>query len=277
MHMRVSFLLWTAVSAVSPFVFGQSSQTQSAPQQPHYQAGWPCAGKERSFDPAYARAAEATGGHLLLLDRSEARVSATLAMGDGRHKATIVRASGETDSYVDIPFWVDSSVESLFVVASLQCMQTIFLYDPQRSAVEAKIPGVEDTWFRAGRISTVRKPQAGSWTLRLVGMGPYSVAVEANSKAPLAAVDLKGNTLSIWLDESIADPVFRLVDAAGNPVQSLTLSRDPDSPAHYMGKLDFPTLSFRIQVEWRGPNAETVWRTDPHLMEPPRPVPGLRK
>lgn len=276
MLMRVSFLLWTVVSAISPFVSGQSSQTQGA-QQPHYQAGWPCTGKERSFDPAFARATEATGGHLLLLDRSEAKVSATLALDDSRHKATIVRASGETNSYVDIPFWVDSSVESLFVVASLQCMQTVFLYDPQRSGVDAKIPGVEDTWFRAGRISTVQAPRAGSWTVRLSGKGSYSVAVQANSKASLGGVDLKGNALSIWLNESIADPVFRLVDAAGSPIQALSLSRDPDSPAHYAGRLDLPAINFRVQAEWRGPNSEIVWRTDPRLMEPPPPVVGPRK
>jgi hypothetical protein len=260
--MRVSILLWTAAT-----VFGQ---TQTSAQQPKYQAGWPCTGKERSFDPSYARVAEATGGHLVLLDRSEAGVSSTLARGDSKHKETIVRATGKIDSYVDIPFWVDSSVESLFVVASLQCMQTINLYDPQRTSLDSRTPGVEDTWFRAGRISTVRAPQAGSWTLRLLGTGPYSVAVQARSVARLGKIDPQGNALSVWLTESISDPVFRLVDAEGNPIQSLNLSRDPDSPARYTGTLDPPSVSFRIQVEWRGANGEIVWRTDPRLVEPPR-------
>lgn len=256
------------MSAAGPCVFGQPSQTQSAPQQPHYQSGWPCTGKQRSFDPSYARITEATGGHLLLLDPSEAMVWSKLAIGDSRHTATIVRAAGNSGSYVDIPFWVDSSVESLFVVVSLQCMQTIYLYDPERSGIDAQIPGVEDNWFRAGRISTVLKPQSGSWALRLVGAGPYSVAVQANSKAQLGTVDHKGDTLSIWLNESISDPVFRLVDSAGDPIQSLVLSRDPDSPAHYSGALVPPLVKFRIQVEWRGPNAEIAWRTDPRLKEP---------
>src|SRR5258708_37127898 len=167
----------------------------SPAQQPNYQPGWPCTGKERSFDPTYAKVAEATGGHLVLLDRSEVGVWSTLAIGDSKHKATIVRAAGKTDSYVDIPFWVDSSVESLFVVASLQCMQTIYLYDPQRAGVDAKIPGVEDNWFRAGRISTVPMPQAGSWVLRLLGTGPYSVAVQAKGSTQIGTVDRKDNRL----------------------------------------------------------------------------------
>lgn len=260
--MRVSVLLWIAAT-----VFGQ---TRTSAQQPQYQTGWPCTGKERSFDPSYARVAEATGGHLILLDRSEAGVSSTLARGDSKHKETIVRATGKIDSYMDIPFWVDSSVESLFVVASLQCMQTINLYDPQRINLDSRTPGVEDTWFRAGRISTIRTPQAGSWTLRLLGTGPYSVAVQASSEARLGKVDRVDNALSVWLAESISDPVFRLVDAAGSPIQSLGLSRNPDSPAHYTGTLDLPAVGFRIQAEWRGPNGEIVWRTDPRLNEPPR-------
>jgi hypothetical protein len=269
--MRVEVLLWMVASAVSPCLLGQSPQTPGAPQQPNYQPGWPCTGKERSFDPAYAKVAEATGGHLVLLDRSESGVSSTLAVGDSKHKATIVRAAGKIDSYVDIPFWVDSSVESLFVVASLQCMQTIYMYDPQRSGVDAKIPGVEDNWFRAGRISAVPMPQTGSWVLRLLGTGPYSVAVQANSNARLGTVDRKGNTLAIWLGESIADPVFRLINAAGDPIQSLALARDPDSPARYAGTFEPPAVNFRIQAEWHGPNGEIVWRTDPRLFEPAAP------
>src|SRR5579862_293727 len=268
-HMRVRILLWTALSVLNSRVLAQSSQPQSAAQQPRYQANWPCTGKERSFDPSFSRAAEATGGHLVLLDRSEAGVSSTIATNDRQHKATIIRATGQSDSYVDVPFWVDSSVESLFVAGSMQCAQAIFLYDPQRSGIDGRIPGVEDTSFRAGRITVVRKPQAGAWELRLLGTGQYSVAVQAGSRVGLGTVDLRSNKLSVWLNESIADPIFRLVDAAGKPIRSVSLARDPDSPAHYSGPLDFPAVSFRIQVEGRGPNREAVWRTDPHLMDPP--------
>ncbi|HEV2201840.1 MAG TPA: hypothetical protein VGR73_18625 [Bryobacteraceae bacterium] len=260
-------------ASLSGLVLAQGpSAPQASAQQPNYQPGWPCTGRERSFDPAYAKVAEATGGHLVLLDRSEVRVWSTLYAGDSGHKSTIVRAAGKIDSYVDIPFWVDSSVESLFVVASLQCMQTIFLYDPQRSGVDAKSPGMLDDWFRAGRISTVPMPQAGSWVLRLLGTGQYSVAVQANSNARLGTVDRKGNTLSIWPGESTADPVFRLVNAAGEPIRTLALAQDPDSPGHYNGTFEPPTVSFRVQAEWRAANGEIVWRTDPRLMEPASPA-----
>ena len=253
-------------------VFAQSPPAQSGPQQPNYQSGWPCTGKERSFDPAYSKIAEATGGHLLLLDRSETAAWTVVAAGDARHKSTIVRATGSIDSYVDLPFWVDSSVESIFVVASLQCMQTIYLYDPQRSGVDAKIAGVEDNWFRAARISTVPAPHAGSWVIRLLGKGHYSVAVEANSNARFS-LDRTDNALSITLGESVADPIFRLINAAGEPMESLVLTPDPQSPGHYAGTFEPPSAPFRVQGEWRGSGGEPIVRTDPRLWEPQVPAP----
>src|SRR5579863_10476026 len=105
--MRFLFLLAFALSAVAQ------------EQHPRYQPSWPCTGKERAFDPAYSKIAEATGGHLFLFDKSEVSGTSALAIGDMRHKETIVRQSGRLESYVDIPVPVDASIDSVFVVASL--------------------------------------------------------------------------------------------------------------------------------------------------------------
>jgi len=129
--MRLVLLTMSALAA-----WGQA--TQGSDQQPRYQPGWPCTGKERAFDPAYSKIAEATGGHLFLLDKSEVAGTSVLAIGGMQHKDTIVRASGKLESYADIRIPVDAGVESLFVVASLQCMQTILLYDPQRTGVNGE-------------------------------------------------------------------------------------------------------------------------------------------
>ena len=55
---------------------------QDSAQQPHYQQNWPCTGKERAFDPTYAKVSEATGGHLFLFDKSETSGMSTLMIGD---------------------------------------------------------------------------------------------------------------------------------------------------------------------------------------------------
>jgi hypothetical protein len=262
-------------------------QAQVQPQAPHYQVGWPCTGKERSFDPSYAKVAEATGGHLFLFDKSEVAGTSTLALGDMNHKQTVVRAAGKIDSYVDIPFWVDSSIDSLFIVASLQCMQTIYLYDPQRSSVianqysppqsaEESKPGFEnkqgeDAWFRAGRITALPHPQPGQWVLRLLGTGPYFVAIQAKTLVALGNVTVQDGTVSAWVDTTSSgvhervDPSFQLVSATGDQLQPLNLMVDPSVPLHYEGRVNLPQNEFRVQVEWTTQSGARVQRTDPRL------------
>ena len=197
--MRFLLLLAFALGA-----FGQE-------QQPRYQPGWPCTGKERAFDLTYSKIAEATGGHLFLFDKSEVSGTSALAIGDSKHKDTIFRQSGKLESYVDIPFPVDASVDSLFIVASLQCMQTIQLYDPQRSNVSGE--PIDDHWFRAGRITVIAKPVSGDWLLRLAGTGAYSVAVQAHAGQGIHSVEISGTqekVISLRLSPEVANPQFRL-------------------------------------------------------------------
>ena len=235
---------------------------QGQEQQPKYQPGWPCTGKERSFDPVYSKIAEATGGHLFLFDKSEVAGTSALAIGDMRHKETIVRQSGKLDSYVDIPIPVDASVDSLFIVASLQCMQTILLYDPQRSSVTADADA--DHWFRAGRIATIAKPAAGEWLLRLAGTGAYSVAVQAHATQGLHGVDVQDKTLSLRVSPEIHNPRFRLIGPLGEALQTLSLEADADSPGHYQGTFEQAAKQFRVLVE----NGAGFQRVDPRLYEP---------
>lgn len=184
-----------------------------------------------------------------------------LALGDMRHKETIVRQSGKLESYVDIPIPVDASVDSLFIVASLQCMQTILLYDPQRSGVTGNADA--DQWYRAGRIATVAKPVAGEWLLRLAGTGAYSVAVQAHAAQGLHNVEVREQTLSLWVSPEIASPQFRLIGPAGETIQPLPLESDAASPGHFQGALMLRAGHFRVLVE----NGAGFQRVDPRLFE----------
>ncbi|MEO8052370.1 MAG: hypothetical protein ABI833_18320 [Acidobacteriota bacterium] len=255
--MRVFLLMIFAMTA-----WAQASATSE--QQPHYQPGWPCTGKERSFDPTYSKIAEATGGHLFLLDKSEVAGTSALVTGDMQHKDTLVRASGKLESYIDIPIPVDASVDSLFVVASLQCMQTILLYDPQRSGVNGAPD--QDHWFRAGRTAIILKPVAGEWLLRLAGTGAYSVAVQAHATLGMHSLQLDGSTektVVLQLSPQVANPQFRLVSPTGQPVQTLALEPDPNSPGRFRGTFQPPAAQFRVQVE----DGAGFQRVDPRLFE----------
>ena len=253
--MRV--FLWVALAMTA---YGQA-------QQPQYQVGWPCTGKERAFDPAYSKIAEATGGHLFLFDKSEVAGTSALASGDRKHPETIVRASGKLDSYIDIRVPVDASVDSLFLVASLQCMQTIQLYDPQRSSVNAdQIAGGEDRYFRAGRIATIPHPAAGEWLVRLAGSGPYSVAIQAHAEQGMHALEVSGQgdkTISLRMSAGVANPQFRLIGPAGEAGQAIALAPDADSPGRYRGTFQPASAQFRILVE----DGAGFQRVDPRLFE----------
>jgi hypothetical protein len=162
---------------------------------------------------------------------------------------------------VDIPIPVDASVDSLFVVASLQCMQTILLYDPQRSSVTGDADA--DHWFRAGRITTVVKPAAGEWLLRLAGTGAYSVAVQAHASQGLHGVEVREKTISLRLSPETAGPQFRLVGPTGESIQTVSLEPDPDSPGRFSGTFESAAKQFRVLVE----NGAGFQRVDARLFE----------
>jgi hypothetical protein len=208
---------WCVLFAFAVAAFGQAGDDQ----RPRTLPGWPCTGKERSFDPAYAHTAEASGGHLFLFDKSEVSGFSKFALGDLRHKQTVVRAAGKLDSFADIRIPVDRSISSLFVTVTLQCMQTVLIYDPLSVGVHPDEMGGEDNWFRAGRIAIIPKPQPGVWTVRLAGMGPYFVSVQAEAASGLHNVKVSAPetgaqewSVSVNTDPALRDPRFGLIDAA---------------------------------------------------------------
>ena len=258
---------WCLLFAFAVAAFGQASDDQ----RPRYLPGWPCTGKERSFDPVYAHTAEATGGHLFLFDKSEISGFSKFALGDLKHKQTVVRAAGKLDSYADIRIPVDRSISSLFVTVTLQCMQTVLIYDPLSVGVHPDEMGGEDNWFRAGRIAIIPKPQPGVWTVRLAGMGPYFVSVQAEAASGLHNVKVSSgpqeSSVSLNIDPSLPEPRFVLLDAAGEKVQALKLEPDTDSPGRFQGVFTPQVKSFRIAVESRDENGNTLQRVDPRLFE----------
>jgi len=262
---------WCVLFAFAVASFGQAGDEQ----RPRYLPGWPCTGKQRSFDPVYAHTAEASGGHLFLFDKSEVSGFSKFAIGDLKHKQTVVRAAGNLDSYTDIRIPVDQSIASMFITVTLQCMQTVLIYDPMSVGVHPDEMGGEDNWFRAGRIAIIPKPQPGVWTVRLVGMGPYFVSVQAEAAVGLHSVTLgatetrlqKEWSVSLNVDPSLPEPRFVLIDRAGETVQTLTLEPDAASPGRFQGVFTPQAKEFRIAVESRDANGHTLQRVDPRLFE----------
>ena len=234
---------------------------QQSDQRPRWQPGWPCTGKEPSFDKSYLRTAEATGGQLFLFDRSEAGRSLVLINATAKHRATIARSVGTLEKqYEDFRIPVDSTIDSLLIAVSLQCMTRITIYDP----AAAEMKPADDNYFRAGRIAAIPKPAPGVWTIRLEGAGPYSMNVQAKTKFWIHSADLSpDHNASILL--GIPGARFKLIDALGGASQSLALSED--SPGHYAGVVTSGFPQFRIAAEGFDDRGYAYQRVFPRLID----------
>jgi hypothetical protein len=250
-------------------------QNPQSEQSPRFQPAWPCTGKEPSFDPVYARTAEATGGQLFLLDRSETGRAMSVIMAPNRHPVTLARAAGKMEaSYLDIAVPVDSSVDSLYFAVSLQCMQNIILYDPMSVEVKPEKLGGEDHVFRAVRIAVIPKPQPGVWTARLMGAGPYFVAAQAHTSAGFDA-EFEGGLprfgeeqqLTVTMSLTAPDVRFQLVNAAGETQQPLVLTPDPDVPGRFRGRVVPSIEHFRVMAEGTDERGYSFQRVDPRLFD----------
>jgi hypothetical protein len=231
----------------------------------------------RAIDPTYIRTAEATGGQVLLFDRSEAGRSMILMQYSGKHEDTIFRSTGtlSTGSH-EFTFPVDSTVESLMVTVTLQCLQSITVLRPTNTEVHAGEPDVNDNRFRSGQVLILTKPQAGLWRVRIAGAGMFFVVAQAKSSISLHRVEfvelggrpghegmfpVKGplhlgeqRTLSVNLEAPAGDAHFRLIDSAGETLEPLEMSAadQGEDERTLEGKITLKHAAFRVAVEGRG-------------------------
>jgi hypothetical protein len=155
-------------------------------QQPRSQPGWPCVGTP---DPSYFRVAEATGGQVFLFDKSEIGSSAIHAIAARRHEETLFRAAGSlVDGHHEFAFPIDSTVESVMMSVSLQCLQSVDVVRPSGQILQET--GASDFHtFRAGRLVTLAQPEPGAWRVRVAGQGMFFLVVQAKSELSLDRVE----------------------------------------------------------------------------------------
>jgi hypothetical protein len=82
----------------------------------------------------------------------------------------------------------------------------------------------------------------------------------------MQSVEVKGpqeKTLSLRLSPEITNPRFKLIGPAGESIQTIPLTPDPDSPGAFRGAFEPGAAQFRILVE----GGAGVQRVDPRLFE----------
>ncbi len=176
--MRRGVILIMALTA--GWVAAQQGQQGSRP-------GWPCVAG-RAVDSAYIDISESTGGQLFLFQKGEMGQSAIVMGAQFSHPATILRGVGILQGSRDFDFPVDSSVESILVLASLQCRNAILVSRPNGAELTAA-NSAKSVDLQAGKILQVDSPEAGMWRVRMTGTGLFVVSVLAKSALRLGSVE----------------------------------------------------------------------------------------
>jgi hypothetical protein len=159
-----------------------SGQQGQGPGRP----GWPCV-SGRAVDPSYLEVTESSGGQVFLFQKGEMQHAAAVMSAPFTHPQTLFRAVGEVNGDRIFEFPVDSGVESMLVMASIQCRKEVALLDPGGSeVVPARASANID--LRSGRIVRVDQPSFGTWKLRVSGQGLFVFSVTVKSKSSIGSV-----------------------------------------------------------------------------------------
>ena len=176
---------------------------------------WPCIAG-RSVDPAYLETSESTGGQIFLFQKNEIGQAGLFLTADFTHPATVVRAVGTLAGARDFEFAVDSTMQSLLVMVSLQCRKSIGVFRPSGTEMTAA-NSTQSVDLQAGRGLRIDQPEAGKWKLRLEGTGLFVVSVRAQSPVRLARVEWSSGTATAYVAGEVANPKFQVIGPTGEP------------------------------------------------------------
>ena len=239
---------------------------------------WPCVAG-RAVDPAYLDTSESTGGQLFLFQKSEVAQASLVMSAPYTHPATLLRAVGQLNGSRDFEFPVDSTTESILVLASLQCRNAIVVSRPNGSELTAA-NSAQSVELQAGRILRVDLPEPGRWRIRLAGTGLFVLSVLAKSGISLAGVTffrgaepasrlqnpLLGipQNLEAHLSGQVSQVVFHMVDASGNRVSG-PAAMEATAGSAYRIHVTPPVERFRIVVTGTDAGAWPFQRAYPVL------------
>lgn len=260
-------------------------------QQPGSRPGWPCV-PGRAVDPAYLEVSEGTGGQLFLFQRNEVAQSTMVMTANHTHPATVLRAVGNLSGERDFEFAVDSGMQSILVLASIQCRNAVRLSRPSGAEL-TQSNSVQFVELQAGRIQRVDLPEPGMWKVRLAGTGLFVLSVLTKAEVSLAGVGfseasdgsggegqpatpLKDPVLGVpqrleaRLGGQVSNVRFQVVGPAGDPIASLDAT-GPAANGTYSSTIVPSVERFRIRVTGTDAGGWPFQRTYPVLFRARQP------
>jgi hypothetical protein len=227
--------------------------------------GWPCLAG-RAVDPTFIDASESTGGQLFLFQRNEAAQSILVMNASHTHPATVLRAVGNLSGTRDFEFPVDSTIDSLLFLVSVQCRNAILVMRPTGAEITAT-NSAQNVDLQAGRILRVDQPDTGQWRLRLTGTGLFVVSVLAKTNISLARVTFSTGSVEARLFGQVSGVRMQLVDAGGGPIGDPG-ETEPSTEGAYRMNFTPQAGRFRVLVTGADSTARPFQRTYPILFQP---------
>lgn len=250
-------------------------------QAPAGRAGWPCGAR---LDASYFGLAEGTGGHLLLLAPEEIADSTALLMAFDQHPQTISRTAGTIQRGLrEFSVPIDSSVESVLFSMSVQCLQRAEVVRPSGGpAIGDDVTDLSN--FRAERMVIVRRPQPGTWTMRVEGSGVGGIVVQARTSTAISQVEFATppnerftavpsagveNTLRLRIRGVTSEVHGALVDGTSRHLADLALEAG-DGEGLFVARVNPGTTPFRVLVTGQDAEGRAFQRMSAPLLTPAR-------
>jgi len=153
---------------------------------------FPCVPRFRA-DKSYIQTAEATGGQILLLDKTEIASPAITRVDTSGANQTILRAAGTLGAgFQEFTAPIDSDVQLAQFKLFAECVKSVTVTAPSGEIVD----GIKLT---SGRMVVVEKPEPGLWRVKLAGTGYFSAVGEVKGGVGLTPIQITDRNLVAFL------------------------------------------------------------------------------
>jgi hypothetical protein len=232
---------------------------------------WPCV-PGRAVDPNYLDLSESTGGQLVLFQKGEAGHAGPVMSASYTHPATVMRVVGQLSGTRDFEFPVDSTIESLLLLVSVQCRNRALVFRPSGVEVTQRTAALA-VELTSASILRVDQPEPGKWKLRLSGTGLFVASVLAKTRIAVTDVKLSADdssppSLELRVSGQPSRLALQLVDATGLRIAELA-SPETDGQGAYRTAAALPAQRYRVVVTGEDDGAWPFQRTHPVLFRPP--------
>jgi len=224
---------------------------------------YPCIPPFRA-DRSYIQLAEATGGQILLLDRTEIASPAITRAYAGGPNQTILRISGNLSAgFQEFTAPVDSGVRLLQFTVFAECVKSIVVTAPSGSEAEG-------TRLTSGRIVIVDAPETGVWRVKLSGTGYFSAVAQAKGGVGLAPIAMSApqsgveQSVVAFLSGPVEKAEFRTVARNGATLQVIRMEQND---TEFKGAFTPPAEPFHIVVEGKDTQGAAFRRVHAPLFE----------